>query len=190
MKRIKQSDRDGALRNSLSSSSKSEFSSLGFAKPCGNYEKIKLLGVVAGQEVNIIGIGLRGFPVWGFLPLMFSSVFPSMIRLQRPPHSNERAAALGEIWTLLPRWSTRGFRTWIHHTRLSTKVQIDMGVNPKIGGKPPRSSILIGFSIINHPFWGTSIFGNIHIKKIHSGKQTARNGKFDGWNTIISFWGV
>ena len=27
----------------------------------------------------------------------------------------------------------------------------------------PKSSILIGFSIINHPFWGTNIFGNIHI---------------------------
>ena len=32
---------------------------------------------------------------------------------------------------------------------------------PKIVG--PKSSILIGFSIINHPFWGTTIFGNIHI---------------------------
>ena len=27
----------------------------------------------------------------------------------------------------------------------------------------PKSYILIGFSIINHPFWGTPIFGNIHI---------------------------
>ena len=27
----------------------------------------------------------------------------------------------------------------------------------------PKSSILIGFSIINHPFWGTPIFGNIHM---------------------------
>ena len=27
----------------------------------------------------------------------------------------------------------------------------------------PKSSILIGFSIINHPFWGTSIFGNTHV---------------------------
>ena len=26
----------------------------------------------------------------------------------------------------------------------------------------PKSSILIGFSIINHPFWGTLIFGNTH----------------------------
>ena len=27
----------------------------------------------------------------------------------------------------------------------------------------PKSSILIGFSIINHPFWGTLIFGNTHM---------------------------
>ena len=29
----------------------------------------------------------------------------------------------------------------------------------------PKSSILIGFSIINHPSWSTPIFGNPHIDK-------------------------
>jgi len=27
----------------------------------------------------------------------------------------------------------------------------------------PKSSMLIGFSMINHPFWGTPIFGNTHF---------------------------
>ena len=36
-----------------------------------------------------------------------------------------------------------------------------MGVSKNRGA--PKSSILIRFSIINHPFWGTTIFGNIHI---------------------------
>ena len=27
----------------------------------------------------------------------------------------------------------------------------------------PKSSISIGFSTINHPFWSTPIFGNTHI---------------------------
>ena len=36
-----------------------------------------------------------------------------------------------------------------------------MGVSKNRG--IPKSSILIGFSIINHPFWGTLIFGNPHI---------------------------
>ena len=40
-----------------------------------------------------------------------------------------------------------------------------MGGPPKIGVGPPKSSILIVFSIIiNHPFWGpTPIFGNTQI---------------------------
>ena len=33
----------------------------------------------------------------------------------------------------------------------------------------PKSSILIGFSIINHPFWGTPIFGNTHINLVNNG---------------------
>ena len=36
-----------------------------------------------------------------------------------------------------------------------------MGVSKNTG--TPKSSILIGFSIINHPFWGTTIFGDTHI---------------------------
>ena len=36
-----------------------------------------------------------------------------------------------------------------------------LGVSKNRG--TPKSSILIGFSIINHPFWGTTIFGNIHL---------------------------
>ena len=36
-----------------------------------------------------------------------------------------------------------------------------IGVSKKKG--TPKSSILIGVSIVNHPFWGTPIFGNIQI---------------------------
>ena len=34
-------------------------------------------------------------------------------------------------------------------------------------GKTPKSSILIGFSIINHPFRGTPIFGNTLVKEAY-----------------------
>ena len=37
----------------------------------------------------------------------------------------------------------------------------DMGVSKNSG--TPKSSISIGFSIINHPFWGTPFFGNTHM---------------------------
>ena len=30
----------------------------------------------------------------------------------------------------------------------------------------PKSSIFIGFSIINHPFWGTTILGNPHVSDV------------------------
>ena len=36
-----------------------------------------------------------------------------------------------------------------------------LGVSENSG--TPKSSILIGFSIVNHPFWGIHIFGNIHV---------------------------
>ena len=38
--------------------------------------------------------------------------------------------------------------------------EINKGVSENRG--TPKSSILIGFSIINHPFWGTTIYGNTH----------------------------
>ena len=41
----------------------------------------------------------------------------------------------------------------------------DMGVSENSG--TPKSSILIGFSIINHPFRGTPIFGNTHITRFY-----------------------
>ena len=42
-----------------------------------------------------------------------------------------------------------------------TYTYVYMGVSEN--GGTPKSSSLIGFSIIKHPFWGTPIFGNTHI---------------------------
>ena len=44
-----------------------------------------------------------------------------------------------------------------------------MGVSKNSG--TPKSSILIGFSIINHPFWDTSIFGNTHMQSFIGSQQ-------------------
>ena len=50
----------------------------------------------------------------------------------------------------------------------------------------PKSSILIGFSIINHPFWGTPIFGNTHIKIpacwFHLKKKKPPGFLFQSWD--------
>ena len=40
----------------------------------------------------------------------------------------------------------------------------------------PKSSILIGFPLINHPFWGTTIFGNTHMAPINGGKYMGLYG--------------
>ena len=48
------------------------------------------------------------------------------------------------------------------HVLLNLFVICHLGVSKNRGG-PPKSSILIGFSIINPPFWGTPIFGNTHL---------------------------
>ena len=55
-----------------------------------------------------------------------------------------------------------------------TFVIRNMGVSKNSG--TPKSSILIRFSIINHPFWGTAIFGNIHMNspKNHQGPRLWR----------------
>ena len=54
-----------------------------------------------------------------------------------------------KVWTQVARW----LEGWL-----------EMGVSEN--GGTPKSSISIGFSIINHPFWGTTIFGNIQIMGI------------------------
>ena len=53
------------------------------------------------------------------------------------------------------------------HMRLHTKTctrRYCMYMDVSENSGTPKSSTLIGFSIINHPFWGTPIFGNTHIE--------------------------
>ena len=49
----------------------------------------------------------------------------------------------------------------IRHQWSTISLTICLGVSKNSG--TPKSSILIGFSIINHPFWGTPILGNTHL---------------------------
>ena len=57
---------------------------------------------------------------------------------------------------------------------------------PKIVGFPPKSSILIGFSIINHPFWGTTISGNTH--QDYAGEFCFTLTKLSNWVPIATDW--
>ena len=88
------------------------------------------------------------------------------------------------------------------------KKQFHMGGSKNSG--TPKSSILIGFSIVNHPFWGTIIVGNTHIRYCNEGQlgclivgcphqpeqlyprknqQTNRLPHFDPKRKITEIWG-
>ena len=47
------------------------------------------------------------------------------------------------------------------------RQRLELGVSKNNG--TPKSSILLGFSIINHPFWGTPIFGNTQLLRTIGG---------------------
>ena len=48
----------------------------------------------------------------------------------------------------------------------------------------PKSSIFIGFSIINHPFWDTTIFGNTHIFPLIYFKPDSLNHLNRNWASL------
>ena len=62
------------------------------------------------------------------------------------------------------------------HHMLEGYFLSDMGVSKNNG--TPKSPILIEFSIVNHPFWDTPIFGNTHID-IKTKKSNGRDGRWD-----------
>ena len=74
-----------------------------------------------------------------------------------------------KTWTQTPNnttivWETLKITgTFASSLILHPKKNLAIWMFPKMVGFPPKSSILIGFSIINHPFWGTPIFGNTHV---------------------------
>ncbi len=70
---------------------------------------------------------------------------------------NDAIFVLGKSGFQRPTWKTR-----VSHAGFLDFLLIWV-LNQKIGVVPPKSSILIGLSIINNPFWGTPIFGNIHM---------------------------
>ena len=74
-------------------------------------------------------------------------------------------ALFGDVFSTNCFYKLYLYTLWIRlfiHTQIST---LYMGVSKNRG--TPKSSILIGFSIINHPFWGTPIFGSTLYIYIH-----------------------
>ena len=62
-----------------------------------------------------------------------------------------------------------------------SRKTVHLGVSKNNG--IPKSSILIGFSIINHPFWGTPIFGNTNLQR--SIKNDNPCGRHFFWDNVL-----
>ena len=71
-----------------------------------------------------------------------------------------------DFWVLLVGLQSRTLGSiW---DSLETFAHLDVSKNR--GFYPPNHPILIGFSIINHPFWGpTPVFGNTHSSLLAPG---------------------
>ena len=69
--------------------------------------------------------------------------------------------ALSSRWELLGPLTGLSIVNTVPYDRHLQHACEYMGVSKNSG--TTKSSILIGFSLINHPFWGTPIFGNTHI---------------------------
>ena len=55
---------------------------------------------------------------------------------------------------------------WLVSQRKKHQKKMSQNMAVSENRATPKSSIFIGFSIINHPFWGTPICGNTHIPNI------------------------
>ena len=70
---------------------------------------------------------------------------------------------VAEVQAMDSRYDTGTREAPMHSWEMSARHEpwLHMGVSENSG--TPKSSTLIGVSIINHPFWGIPIFGNTHI---------------------------
>ena len=70
----------------------------------------------------------------------------------------------------------------------NNKSSEQLGVSENNG--TPKSSILIGFSIINHPFWGTSVFGNPQLELVCFAAWVLRVTWSNMWTTSFQEWAI
>ncbi len=77
---------------------------------------------------------------------------------------SQKSSQMMETNTLGYDWYLSSFSiSWVSVSQEISRIAMDTHLGVSKNNGTPKSSILIGFSIINHPFWGTPIFGNIHL---------------------------
>ena len=97
---------------------------------------------------------------------------PGSFQGERPPQSKRASGAV----VIFKKRVLKLHSMEIYVCQENYKPNVDVSET----GGTPKSSILIGFSIINHPFWGTPIFGNTHVGKY------SIHGDIFNWQTFLT----
>ena len=79
--------------------------------------------------------------------------------------------SMGDIYIYIPVLINMNNSTYLHHFN-HQGLEHDWYMEVSWNGGTPKASILIGFSIINYPFWGTPNLGNPHIELAHGNWPT------------------
>ena len=114
----------------------------------------------------------RGLP-YNSIHRLINCSHPSSVKTSYVVHSEIGCKIGGFIGSSPPENQVdQAMELWL------VKCTYYMGVSKNKG--TPKSSVFIGFSIINHPFWGpTPIFGNTHI-----GTKTMANKKYCNFHQL------
>ena len=134
--------------------------------------------------LNFRGVNYRDIRCWdnlghGLMEILSKLLAASIKKL---------SWCVGFMWQLMARiaWGLLcGSRlAWAaNKTEEAAKNSAQQHVGVSKNNGTPKSSILIGFSIINHPFWDTPILGNTHVFR-HD--QPRRNGIYTDQSTGCS----
>ena len=116
------------------------------------------------------------------LPHSFHATFRAYFQQQKCSKHKLQQKAENKTWVIF--WGETGETTMsvLLQNSLPWRWKI-LWINQKVMGVSknsgtPKSSILIRFSIINHPFWGTPIFGNTLIESCKTSSSVARRNFF------------
>ena len=119
----------------------------------GNCHLCDLQGVLVWHFSRPKSAAGHGYVTVPSIP--FLGNFTSRCAIYSPPPG-------GGTWAIYLFWR----RSICMNKKQHRPAMVYLGVSKNRG--TPKSSILIGFSIINHPFWGTPIYGNIFwLKHLH-----------------------
>ena len=116
-----------------------------------NWPFLKIFGFMRGNGACLFSKDIGDQSYW-LLPFV-TNVIQGSIRNMSVCFLKERCVILIVLSGVL-----------FQHLEIVVVIFVDpdyMDVSKNNG--TPKSSILIGCSIINHPFWGTPIFGNVHV---------------------------